>query len=90
MTELYYEKRLTGQWYDERLKITLDVMARTFEKSQKPNREKALGMALLSIYPNAGEFEYADEYTVELLENMPVYLDVDVSTMIRLGVIGKS
>jgi len=89
MEDEYYEKRLIGRWYDERLKETIDVSAVTYEKLREPKREKALGMALLSNHPNAGDFHYWDEFSVKFEEGIPVYPDVDVETRTRIGIIDK-
>ena len=73
MTEKYYEKILTGKWYDERLKKTVDVIIVTYEMSEKPDRVEILEKTLLNDYPSAGDLEWYDAEIMESYEGMPIY-----------------
>ncbi|CUR52223.1 protein of unknown function [Nitrosotalea devaniterrae] len=79
MTELY-EKAVEGQWYDPRTRKTVQVFAITYEVTQKPNREKTLIMEILYDFPDAGNFEYADDVKLEYEGGMPVYPQIQVGS----------
>jgi hypothetical protein len=79
----YYEKVLTGHWFDPRIKKTIEVYAITYEMSQNPSREKILAMELLADFPEAGDFDYIDEQRMEYEEDMPLYPEVEVATANR-------
>jgi hypothetical protein len=78
MTEMYYEKIVTGKWYNERLKKRVDVVIVTYEMSEKPDRVEILEKALLKDYPSAGDLEWYDAEVVEFYEGMPIYPIVEI------------
>jgi hypothetical protein len=73
MTDMYYEKIVTGKWYDERLKKTVDIIIVTYEMSEKPDRVEILEKALLRDYPTAGDIAWYDAELTEFYEGMAVY-----------------
>jgi hypothetical protein len=83
MVEEYYEKCVTGHWFNPLIKQTIEVFAITYEMSQKPYREEILAMELLKDYPDAGNFDYIDDEKLEYEEGMPLYPQIEVGSANR-------
>lgn len=78
MVEMYYEKIVTAKWYDDRLKITVDLVIVTYEMSEKPDRVEILEKVLLKDYPGAGLVEWYDAELIEFYEGMAIYPLVEI------------
>lgn len=83
----FYEKAVEGQWYDPRIKKTVQVFAITYEMTQKPNREKILIMEILTDFPNAGSFDYVDNVKLKYEKEMPLYPEIQVGSTNRREII---
>jgi hypothetical protein len=88
MTIVYYAKAVEGQWYDSRIKRTLEVFAITYEMTRKPSREKLLTMEILADFPDSGNFEYIDDLKLRYEEGMPVYPEIQVGSTNKRKIIG--
>ena len=88
MTIVYYAKAVEGQWYDPRIKRTLEVFAITYEMTRKPSREKLLTMEILADFPDSGNFEYIDDLKLRYEEGMPVYPEIQVGSTNKRKIIG--
>ncbi|MDE1769167.1 MAG: hypothetical protein KGI28_01260 [Thaumarchaeota archaeon] len=76
----FYEKAVTGQWYNQRIKKTIEVFAITYEMTKKPSREKILIMEILADFPEAGSFDYIDDVKLTYEIGMPVYPEIQVGS----------
>lgn len=85
----FYEKSIEGQWYDPRIKRTVQVFAVTYEMTQKPNREKILIMEILTDFPDAGSFDYMDNVKLQYEKEMPLYPEIQVGSMNRREIISS-
>ena len=83
----FYEKAIEGQWYDPRIKRTVQVFAITYEMTQKPSREKILIMEILEDFPDAGSFDYADNVKLKYEKEMPLYPEIQVGSTNRREII---
>ena len=83
----FYEKAVEGQWYDPRIKRTVQVFAITYEMTQKPSREKILIMEILTDFPDAGNFDYIDDVKMTYEKMMPLYPEIQVGSTNRREII---
>ncbi len=76
----FYEKIVEGQWYDQRIKKTVEVFAITYETTHKPSREMILTMEILADFPDSGNFHYVDDMKLAHENGMPVYPEIQVGS----------
>lgn len=74
----FYEKAVTGKWYNSSIKKTIEVFSITYEMTRKPNREKILTMEILADFPEAGSFDYVDDIKFTYQQGMPIYPEIQV------------
>jgi len=90
MTEEYYAKYVTANWYDSRLKKTIEVYAITYEMSQKPDRENILTTELLKDYSGSRELYFDDKLRIEAKKDLPIYPVIEIGTVSRRDMSDRS
>ena len=83
----FYEKSIGGQWYDSRIKKTIQVFAVTYEMTQKPSRENVLIMEILADFPDAGSFDYTDNVKLKYEKEMPLYPEIQLGSTNRREIV---